>query len=72
MASFELYVVENSVEAQNTVAPAEFSHDGNICRSCGDIVGFAIGKFFSCVVVVDEDENYWFVCSDCASPVVDY
>jgi hypothetical protein len=70
--SIQLYVVNTLDEAHmlQDDEPVDFYHDDDQCASCGVVVGFALSKFFPCVVCIDENDDQWIVCLECASGVI--
>lgn len=72
MATYQLYVV-NSIDQARRLEdeePVEFLQDDDQCASCGGTIGITGNKFLSCVVCIDESDDYWLVCTECASNVI--
>lgn len=72
--AIELYVAHNSdaVRATNSDGLVEFLHDA-ACANCDVVVGYEGRKFFPCVVCVeaiDDEQDVWIVCIECASGVI--
>ena len=72
MAAYQLYVVNSLDQARRLEdeEPVEFLQDDDQCASCGDTIGITGNKFLSCVVCIDENDDYWLVCNECASNVI--
>jgi hypothetical protein len=72
MAAYQLYVVNSLDQARRLEdeEPVEFLQDDDQCASCGDTIGITGNKFLSCVVCIDENDDYLLVCTECASNVI--
>lgn len=42
------------------------------CVDCDGAVGFGAPEFEPFVFVIDENDQDWVVCCECASPIIDY
>jgi len=44
------------------------------CTECGDKLCYsnACAEFTPLVLIVDENDQDWIICEDCASPMLDY
>ncbi len=69
--AIELYVAEtpDAVRATGSEGLAEFLVDAQ-CANCDVVVGFEMRKFFPCVICIENEEDVWLVCLDCASGVI--
>ena len=72
MVSIQLYVVETSEQAKQaeSLDLAEFFADDNVCENCDVAIGFINNRFSPCVICIEEDEDTWLVCVDCAGGVL--
>jgi molybdenum cofactor biosynthesis enzyme MoaA len=76
MQHVELHVINNEAEAAITeeIGLITFTVD-EFCENCKESVAFVDdGAFIPCVLVladVDGEDVEYFVCSDCAAPVLD-
>ena len=72
MATYQLYVVNSIDQARRPEdeEPVEVLQDDDQCASCGDTIGITGNKFLSCVICIDESDDYWLVCTECASNVI--
>jgi hypothetical protein len=72
MATYQLYVVNTLDQARRLEdeEPVEFLQDDDQCASCGDEIGITGNKLIPCVVCIDEMDDYWLVCTECASDVI--
>lgn len=69
--AIELYVAEtpDAVRAARSSDLVDFLNDAQ-CANCDVVVGFYVNKFFSCVICVEDEDDVWVVCTDCASGVI--
>jgi DICT domain-containing protein len=72
MVSIQLYVVETAEQARQAelLDLAEFTPDDTQCENCDVAVGFVNNRFASCVICVEEDDDVWIVCAECAGGVL--
>jgi hypothetical protein len=72
MVSIQLYVVETEEQARQaeSLDLVEFFADDTQCENCDIAVGFVHNRFVSCVICVEEDDDIWLVCSECAGGVL--
>lgn len=69
--AIELYVIESpsQVHASGSSDLVGFLKEAQ-CKNCDVVVGFYLSKFFPCVICVEDEDNAWVVCTDCASGVI--
>lgn len=67
----ELYVAETpqAVHATGSDGLIDFLEDAQ-CANCDVVVGFEMSKFFPCVICIEDEEDIWLVCLDCAAGVI--
>jgi hypothetical protein len=72
MVSIQLYVIETAEQARQAelLDLTEFTPDDTQCENCGVAVGFLNNRFVSCVICVEEDDDVWIVCAECAGGVL--
>jgi hypothetical protein len=72
MATYHLYVVNTLEQARRleNEEPIEFLDEDDQCASCGDAIGISGRKFIPCIMCIDDADDYWPVCIDCASNVI--
>jgi hypothetical protein len=72
MATYHLYVVNTLEQARRleNEEPIEFLEDDDQCAACGDAIGIDGKKFIPCVMCIDDSDDYWPVCIDCATNVI--
>ena len=72
MATYQLYVVNSLDQAQRLEdeEPVEFLQDDDQCAACRGVIGITGSKFIPCVVCIDERDDYWLVCAECASNII--
>lgn len=47
----------------------ETADDRDVCEHCESRIGRGRGLFVPYVIVLDDTDEYWFVCGSCASPL---
>lgn len=69
--AIELYVAEtpHAVHATGSDGLIDFLEDAQ-CANCDVVVGFEMRKFFPCVICIEDEEDVWLVCLDCAAGVI--
>lgn len=69
--AIELYVAETpqAVQATGSEGLIDFLEEAQ-CANCDVVVGFEMSKFFPCVICVEDEEDIWLVCLDCAAGVI--
>lgn len=75
MRSLELHLFETDQDVDlaiqsGTALPEQIA--STICSECGGYVGFSGPEFEPFVFVIDENDQDWVVCTECAGPIVDY
>jgi hypothetical protein len=72
MVSIQLYVVETAEQAKQaeSLDLAEFFADDTVCENCDVAVGFINNRFSPCVICIEEEDEAWLVCMDCAGGVL--
>lgn len=75
MRSLEVHVFE----CEDDIGMAILSGTGlpeqlafTACADCGDPIGSSGGNFEIFVLVIDENDHDWVLCSDCAGPVLNH
>ena len=72
MRHIEVHVLETDADVSLALTSGLIELDdldGATCSDCEESVGHADDTFYTFCVVLNEDD-YWFVCEDCATPVV--
>ena len=69
--AIELYVAETpqAVHATGSEGLIDFLEEAQ-CANCDVVVGFEMSKFFPCVICIEDEEDVWLVCLDCAAGVI--
>lgn len=69
--AIELYVAETpeAVKATGSSDLYDFLNEA-ACANCDVVVGFESRKFFPCVVCIENEDDVWLVCIECASGVI--
>lgn len=72
MVNIQLYVVETGEQARQAelLDLTEFFADDTVCENCDVAVGFINNRFSPCVICIEEDEDTWLVCIECAGGVL--
>jgi len=72
MVSIQLYVVETAEQARQAEALdlVEFDADDTVCENCDVAIGYINSRFSPCVICVEEDDDIWLVCIECAGGVL--
>lgn len=76
MRSLEVHVFETDTDLDNAlragiVLPEQVARTA--CVQCGESVCYSgASSFCPFVLVIDENDQDWMLCEDCASPIVDY
>jgi len=42
------------------------------CIDCSDPAGYGAGEFQAFILVIDENDQDWILCCDCAGPILSY
>ena len=71
MVSIEVLVVED-METAHQAESADLIDlsDDNQCENCDTVIAFAMGRFYPLVVCIDEEDDSWLICMECAGAVV--
>lgn len=75
MRSLEVHVLETETDVALALSSGVLLPEQMVmteCSDCEDLVGLRASRFEPFVVVIDEHDQDWTVCSDCARPIVDY
>ena len=69
--AIELHIAESAeaVIASESQGLVDFLSDAQ-CANCDVVVGFEMRKFFPCVVCIEDGEDIWVVCLECAAAVI--
>ena len=72
MVSIQLYVVETAEQARQAelLDLIDFSADDAVCENCDVAIGFINSRFSPCVICVEDDDDTWLVCTECAGGVL--
>jgi hypothetical protein len=72
MVSIQLYVIETAEQSRQAelLELADFNADDTQCENCDVAVGFVHNRFVSCVICIEEDDDVWLVCAECAGGVL--
>jgi hypothetical protein len=72
MVNIQLYVVETAEQAKQaeSLDLAEFFADDTVCENCDVAIGFINNRFSPCVICIEEEDDVWLVCMDCAGGVL--
>lgn len=77
MRSLEVHVYERESDLNNSLAagvvlPEQLAHTK--CEECGDPICYSDSfcEFKPFVLVIDENDQDWTLCEECASPIIDY
>jgi hypothetical protein len=72
MHRFEVYQIQSVDDHADAEAEDLAAQYGDNCISCDEPVGLIAGEIFGYVVVVDENDDFWYTCNACATPVIDH
>jgi len=76
MRSLEVHFFEEDRDLDlaiqsGTILPEQIA--SNKCASCGGSIGFgSLDDFEPFIFVLDENDQDWVLCCECAGPIVDY
>ena len=76
MRSLEVHVFETDTDLDNAlragiVLPEQVARTA--CVQCGDRICYSgVEAYCPFVLVIDENDQDWALCEDCASPITDY
>lgn len=75
MRSLEVHLFETERDVElairsGTALPEQIA--STRCIDCDGTAGYASGDFEPFVLVIDENDQDWILCSDCARPVLTY
>lgn len=76
MRSLEVHVFETETDLDNSiragiVLPEQIARTE--CSECEEPISYSTGdSFCPFVLIIDENDQDWSLCEDCASPIVDY
>ena len=71
MHRFELFQVSSVEDHSEAEAEGLAAQYEDTCNSCDEPVGLLSGELFDYVIVSDENDDFWFTCEACATPVTD-
>lgn len=63
-------VPDEDAEALADVAGLPLAAAADSCEHCESRIGRSRGGFGPYVIVLDQDDDYWLVCENCAQPVL--
>lgn len=75
MRSLEVHVLESETDIDLALSSGVLLPEQMVMTDCSDCdgrVGYGAASFEPFVVVIDEHDQDWTVCADCARPIVDY
>jgi hypothetical protein len=75
MRSLEVHVFETDTDLDSAVRagvvlPEQVARTE--CMQCEDPICFSSAEFSAFVLVIDENDQDWTLCEECASPIIDY
>ena len=73
MKHIELHIIETARDVESACLSGLLGNgeiDGLVCSTCEESIGEVNGVLYAFALVLDETDNAWFVCLDCASPVL--
>jgi len=72
VVSIQLYVVETAEQARQaeSLDLIEFDSDDTVCENCDVAVGFINNRFSPCVICIEDEDDIWLVCAECAGGVL--
>lgn len=75
MRSLEVHVFETETDldiaVRSGVIPPEQVAKTE-CVQCESPICFSSAEFTSFILVIDENDQDWSLCEECASPIIDY
>lgn len=71
MPRFEALHVTTVQQHAEAEAEGLAAHADDLCVSCEDQVGLDGSQLTDYVVVTDEHDDFWFICVNCAAPLID-
>ena len=72
MVNVHLYVVETADQARQAelLDLVDFGVDDTVCENCDVAIGFINRSFAPCVICVEDEDDTWLVCLECAGGVL--
>jgi hypothetical protein len=75
MRSLEVHLIESETDIDSLLnagllLPEQLA--ATDCYECDAEIGFIDPEFEAFVVVLDENDQDWTVCAECAGPIIDY
>ena len=64
-------VPDEDAEHEADTAGLPLAEADDCCEHCESSIGRARGQFDPYVVVLNQDDDYWLLCENCALPVLD-
>lgn len=64
-------VLDEFAEDDADSAGLPLAEDNDACDHCESRIGRTRGQFLPYVVVLNQDDESWLLCTDCSSPVLD-
>jgi hypothetical protein len=76
MRSIEVHILESESDAENGVLvgllePEDLTDSCLACSACSEDIGYVTDRFIAFAVVLDHEDDSWFVCLDCSENVTD-
>jgi hypothetical protein len=75
MRSLEVHVFETDNDLDNAVKAGVVLPEQiaiTACADCGESVCYTDDDFCPFALIIDENDQDWILCEDCASPILDY
>lgn len=75
MRSLEVHVFETDTDLDNAlragiVFPEQIARTA--CVACDEPICYSTNHFEPFVLIIDENDQDWSLCEECASPIIDY
>jgi len=73
MKHIELHIIETASDVETACLSGLLDNgevDGLVCSTCEESIGEVNGVLYAFALVLDETDTAWFVCLDCATPVL--
>jgi hypothetical protein len=64
-------VPDEFAEDEADSAGLPLAEDDDTCEHCDSRIGHARGRFAPYVIVLNQDDDFWLLCTECSSPVLD-
>jgi hypothetical protein len=64
-------VPDEFAEHEADAAGLPLAEDDDECQHCESRIGRGRGQFRGYVIVLNQDDDFWLLCTECSAPVTD-